>query len=177
MSRSRKGRETPWMIGRVVSQATREKIGMASRGHSVSEVTRKKLRKANSGPRPWRRGIKLSLEHRQKISRKGNKHYHWRGGIHRTKDGYIMIHSPTHPNAKPGHPYVFEHRLVIEKRLGRYLTSQEQVHHVNGISDDNRLANLKLCKNNAEHRHLHQGAMYRIKHRNLLSHNHLRDHV
>jgi len=75
---------------------------------------------------------------------KGAKHYGWKGGRVVTKRGYVKIYKPEHPNARQHGRYVFEHRLVLEKHLGRYLEPYEQVHHKNGIKDDNRLENLEL---------------------------------
>jgi len=94
-------------------------------------------------------GKPLSREHKEKIS-KAN----WKGGRVKHSCGYILISNPKHPLAVNG--YVFEHRLVMEKAIGRYLKSKEVVHHINDIRDDNRIENLMLFKNNNKHMEHHQ---------------------
>lgn len=71
----------------------------------------------------------------------GKFSYQYKGRVGDSR-GYIKIYFPNHPHANKKH--VLEHRLVMEKYLGRYLKSDEVVHHLNGIKDDNRLKNLVL---------------------------------
>lgn len=56
---------------------------------------------------------------------------------------YKMIYIPNHPFAtKSGH--VREHRLVMEKHLGRYLTKEEIVHHLDENTLNNVISNLQV---------------------------------
>ena len=90
----------------------------------------------------------------------GEKSSGWKGG-RRKAHGYIMIWCPTHPFCdKEG--YIMEHRLVMEKHLGRYLKPTESVHHKNihNLSKkenklDNTIENLELTtpsKHSSHHR-------------------------
>jgi hypothetical protein len=61
----------------------------------------------------------------------------------RVNGGYVFLWEPNHPN-KTMRGWQAEHRLVAESMLGRYLTSEGQVHHVNGVKTDNRPENLQV---------------------------------
>lgn len=70
--------------------------------------------------------------------------------------GYILIYNPEHPYAKNHRSsYVPEHRLVMEKCLGRYLKKNERVHHRNHNPSDNRAINLQLFLNHSKHMKYH----------------------
>lgn len=138
-------------LGKFVSEETREKIGNASRGRKHSDGAKKKmslsaLRYISKHPRP-----------------SGNKNPNWKGGKYKTAHGYINICLPNHPYTNAG-SYVFEHRLIMEKHIGRYLKPEESMHHVNGIKDDNRIENLKLFISESEHQKHHA----KLKKRGLL---------
>lgn len=57
--------------------------------------------------------------------------------------GYVEIFRPEHPNAR-ANGRIFEHVAVMSEMLGRSLLPHENVHHINGIRDDNRPENLEL---------------------------------
>ena len=58
-------------------------------------------------------------------------------------NGYKMIYLPIHPHCD-GKGYIREHILVMEKYLGRYLTEDEIVHHIDENKLNNDINNLKL---------------------------------
>jgi hypothetical protein len=63
----------------------------------------------------------------------------------RDRRGYIQINV--------GGRAMRQHRLVMEKHLGRKLEPWEVVHHINGIKDDNRIENLELTDFSAHTAH------------------------
>lgn len=75
--------------------------------------------------------------------KRGTESHMWRGGRGATDKGYMAAYAPGHPAAKSS-GRVLEHRLVMEKHIGRYLASYESVHHKNGVRSDNRIENLEL---------------------------------
>lgn len=69
----------------------------------------------------------------------------WNGGRYEER-GYVYVNAQNHPN-KTRNGYIFEHRLVMEKSIGRYLDKDEHIHHLNGIKNDNRAENLIIVNN------------------------------
>lgn len=87
--------------------------------------------------------------------------YSWKGGIVETARGYIYQMVDNHPRAigkvtKEGKKYVPQHRLVMEKYLGRYLKNSERIHHKDGNRRNNKISNLVLCDSNRDHAKLEQ---------------------
>lgn len=77
------------------------------------------------------------------------------GGWHHDLAGYVRILMPDHPQAD-SRGYLYEHRFVMEKVLGRRLNAEEVVHHRNRIRDDNRVENLQLLPSHSAHMKLHR---------------------
>jgi ribosomal protein L37E len=81
----------------------------------------------------------------------GENNPSWRGGRYvEPNKGYVMVRMPNHPRARHN-GYVLEHILVAEQMLGRSLTSEEEVHHINHDRSDNRQENLKIYASHLEH--------------------------
>lgn len=80
----------------------------------------------------------------------------WKGGKKHRPDGYVrIVVPPDYPapcdHGSTGTAYALEHRVVMEKHLGRYLERREVVHHINGDPSDNNIDNLQLFESQSDH--------------------------
>jgi HNH endonuclease/NUMOD3 motif len=133
-------------------QGTRDAKGHFVKGYwnveeKMSKDVRNKISKAHKGKI-------ITPEQRRKIgeSLKGNR-CHWQGGTTITDGGYRMIRATDHPENSGG--YVREHRLIVEKIIGRYLEKEEVLHHINKRRTDNRPENLMAFSSHSAHRRFH----------------------
>ena len=93
---------------------------------------------------------RLGLKTQRTGPKNGEEHPDWKGG--RTlRKGYWYVYFPGHPYASKGVPYVAEHRLVMEKKLGRYLLPGEVVHQIDSDPQNNDPENLIVFGSNAAH--------------------------
>ena len=99
-----------------------------------------------------RKGFKFSEETKEKMSKTAMKK---NGGRSKDARGYILIYKPRHPLCQSS-GYIVEHRLVMEEYLGRFLKSEEVVHHMNGVLNDNRIENLMLFPSGGKHTSYHR---------------------
>ncbi len=143
----------------------RDKLGRFKKGHIPWDKNKKldylppKIFK--KGNIPWNKG-KKGLQHhsekaKQKIGQaeKGEKNSNWKGGRFKDADGYILLLKPKHPFIDH-QGYIREHRLVVEKQIGRYLISTEKCHHL-GKRDDNRPHRLMAFINQSIHKKFEKG--------------------
>ena len=109
-----------------------------------------------TGHAPWNKGLKKPHQ----IS--GANGPAWKGGKYKFLR-YVLVYSPNHPRIlNQKRPYVFEHILVAEKMIGRFLQQNEIVHHLNEIRDDNRPENLQVMTRR-EHFFHHNPTQFRTR--------------
>lgn len=76
-------------------------------------------------------------KHCRSCAFKGQRNARWKGGLIKTKKGYLYEYTLDRG-------YIAQHRLVMERYIGRHLLPSESVHHKNGNRLDNNLSNLEL---------------------------------
>ena len=79
---------------------------------------------------------------------RGENHPAFKGGRFIDNFGYVHI------LVEGAGKYILEHRFLMENKIGRRLTNQEHVHHIDGDKSNNSLNNLMLLTIN-EHARIH----------------------
>lgn len=102
-----------------------------------------------------RQSVWIRLRRRQAPMRSqkrfGTDNHFYRGGGRKvTERGYVKIYVGSGR-------WRFEHRVVMERELGRALSPKENVHHLNGDKADNRPANLALMSHSSHSSHHKKG--------------------
>ena len=129
-------------LGKKHSKEAKRKMSKAHKGKKFSEECI--LKRVNS-----RKGYRHSDKTKRKIGKANYK-----GGRIKTSEGYILALKHGHPfYSKFG--YVYEHRLIGESQIGRYLKPEEVVHHINKIRDDNRPEDLMAFVSHSVHLRFH----------------------
>lgn len=91
-----------------------------------------------------------NLPRRKPCPPDGEKNPNWKKGFVISKDGYLLVRCFGHKKLRNS-GYVSAHRYLMEMIQGRILDSKEVVDHMNGLTLDNRVENLRLFPSNAYH--------------------------
>jgi hypothetical protein len=103
-----------------IDHPDKAKIRLEKEAKKIRDSTRKKLN--------------LSLDHPSLKGKAGSGHIDKNGYVYITVKDAIVDYGRA----------ILEHKYIMEKKLGRQLYLNENIHHKNGIRNDNRIENLEL---------------------------------
>ena len=156
ISKSKKG-QIPWMKGKKHTEDTRKKISKSKKKNPTKYWQGKKLpeemkkKKSESMKKAYKDG---KMDYMKKVWKesgdrwKGEKNPRWSGGTYINKQNYRMIHDDKNR-------WRVEHRIVVERIIGRDLKRHETIHHINENKLDNRPENLYYYPNDSLHKRHH----------------------
>ena len=134
-------------VGKKYGPEARANMSRSQLGRRHSEETKEKVRQAKLGKRHRPESILKMRRAARKRRLNGSRNPNWRGGGRRvSSEGYVMLSFPEGGR-------ISEHRLVMEKKLGRRLRRGEIAHHINGNRQDNRPENLELMTASQHSKH------------------------
>lgn len=109
------------------------------RSQIAIKVKRKKMGMVGN---PRARRLSEEARQRMRIKPTGSDSSAWKGGRRISSSGYVELFVPDHPRAR-ANGYVFEHIIVLEKKLGRSLLPDEETHHKDENKQNNSPENLQ----------------------------------
>lgn len=100
--------------------------------------------------------LRLDLPRRAEGAQPGQANHQFASGRRIDQDGYVLVTAPqNHPYARQrtnrSGKLIYEHRLVMEQTLDRYLLPAEVVDHIDGLTLHNAPENLRLFESNQDH--------------------------
>jgi len=112
--------------------------GYSSRSHSEKTINARNFDRGD-----YSKQIESA---RKRWSKENNPR--WSGGRYENKIGYVMVHDDKNR-------WRVEHRVVVERIIGRELKRSETIHHINKIKNDNRPVNLYYFETDSPHKRYH----------------------
>jgi len=116
--------------------------------------TKWNIKYGNAGMKGRKHSEESKIKMSSSIDRSMENNGNWKGGLQNCEYKRRVIKSKR---------VVLEHRRVMEEHIGRPLTSEEIVHHIDYNKHNNNITNLMLCKDKAEHRKQHAYGTKRIR--------------
>lgn len=100
--------------------------------------------------------LQFDLPRRKRGSSFGEMNGSYKTGRRIDRDGYVLVSAPIdHPYSRKRNNrntgVIYEHRLVMERKLNRYLDPKEVIDHIDELRLHNDPSNLRLFESNSAH--------------------------